>query len=75
MTAQRKFKCYDCGYEWEVPYGTGRPADCPNCKSANIHRAEEDRGYARGRGGGFGTGRGPSSEGRGRGGQGRGPRQ
>ena len=29
------------------PYGTGRPENCPSCKSGNIHRAEEDRGYAR----------------------------
>lgn len=44
---QRKFKCYDCGYEWELPYGTGRPQTCPECKSVNLHRAPEDRGYAR----------------------------
>jgi len=23
MIAKRKFKCYDCNYECEVPYGTG----------------------------------------------------
>jgi len=48
----KKFKCYECGYEWEVPYGTGRPLKCPKCGSSNIHRAPEDRGYARRRGGG-----------------------
>ena len=47
MAESRKFKCYDCQHTWELPYGTGRPAECPECKSANIHRAEEDRGYAR----------------------------
>jgi predicted Zn-ribbon and HTH transcriptional regulator len=40
----RKFKCYDCGNEWEVPYGTGRPSECPKCKSRNIQRHPEDRG-------------------------------
>jgi rubrerythrin len=48
MAATRKFKCYDCQHTWEISYGTGRPENCPSCKSGNIHRAEEDRGYARG---------------------------
>lgn len=43
----RKFKCHDCGKEWEESYGTGRPDKCPVCSSTNIHRAPEDRGYAR----------------------------
>jgi predicted DNA-binding protein (UPF0251 family) len=55
MANMRKFKCYDCNHEWEMPYGTGRPQECPQCKSKNIHRAEEDRGYARA-GRGFGRG-------------------
>jgi len=57
MDSMRKFKCYDCNHEWEIAYGVGRPNECPQCKSMNIHRAEQDRGYARsGRGGGFGHG-------------------
>jgi predicted DNA-binding protein (UPF0251 family) len=48
MTAMRKFACCDCQHSWELPYGTGRPDDCPSCKSGNIHRAQEARGYARG---------------------------
>jgi predicted DNA-binding protein (UPF0251 family) len=48
MAAMRKFKCYDCQNSWELPYGTGRPGNCPSCKSGNIHRAQEDRGYDRG---------------------------
>ena len=47
MTGLRKFKCYDCSHTWELPYGTGRPIECPQCKSKNIHRAKEDRGYSR----------------------------
>jgi predicted DNA-binding protein (UPF0251 family) len=46
MSEMRKFRCSDCRHAWELPYGTGRPLDCPSCKSANIHRAVEDRGYA-----------------------------
>ncbi|MBU7014420.1 MAG: DUF134 domain-containing protein [Theionarchaea archaeon] len=48
---QRKFRCYDCGQEWELPYGTGRPPACPECGSENFHRAPEDRGCRRGPGG------------------------
>jgi len=51
MADVRKFKCYDCGNRWELPYGTGRPSQCPSCDSKNIHRAEEDRGTHRHRGG------------------------
>ena len=46
MAETRQFKCYDCQHKWELPHGTGRPAECPECKSVNIHRAEEDRGCA-----------------------------
>ena len=50
MAEMRKFKCADCRHTWELPYGTGRPENCPSCKSANIHRAEEERRYGRGLG-------------------------
>jgi predicted DNA-binding protein (UPF0251 family) len=55
MAAMRKFKCHNCQKSWELPYGTGRPENCPSCKSRGIHRAEEDRGYARGSGKGQGA--------------------
>ena len=45
--ANRKFRCLDCGHEWEEPHGRGRPGSCPKCESKNIHRAPDDRGYAR----------------------------
>ena len=54
MASMRKFKCSECRHSWELPYGTGRPGGCPSCKSGNIDRAEEDRGYARRVGGGQG---------------------
>jgi uncharacterized protein len=50
VTAVRKFKCYDCQHSWELPYGTGRPDNCPSCKGENIHRAE---GWGRGQGRGM----------------------
>jgi predicted DNA-binding protein (UPF0251 family) len=56
---ERLFKCYDYQNEWQEPYGTGRPAKCPECGSKNLHRALQDRGHAR-RGG-----RGRSRHGRG----------
>ena len=43
----RKFKCSACGHEWSEPHGIGRPNICPKCGSGNIHRAPQDRGYAR----------------------------
>ena len=55
MAGRRKFKCYECRHVWESAYGSGRPGECPKCQSKNIHRAEEERGYARARG--FGRGR------------------
>jgi len=64
VMAQRLFCCSDCGHRWGVAFGTGRPACCPQCKSANLHRAEGERGFACGGGGrrescGQGRGRGP----------------
>jgi DNA-directed RNA polymerase subunit RPC12/RpoP len=43
----KKFKCLDCGNEWDEPHGKGRPEACPKCGSKNIHRALQGRGYAR----------------------------
>ena len=56
---ERHFTCSDCKNEWTLPYGVGRPSACPKCSSSNIHRAPQDRGWARaggGRGRGFGRG-------------------
>jgi len=47
---ERHFVCYDCKHEWTSPYGAGRPDECPQCKSVNIHRAPQDRGGFMGRG-------------------------
>jgi len=50
MASMRTFRCHDCQHSWELPYGTGRPENCPSFNSGSIHRAEVDRGYARGDG-------------------------
>ena len=57
MVSQREFVCSDCQHRWAIPYGTGRPAACPQCQSRNIQRAPEDRG--RDRRGNWGPGGGP----------------
>jgi predicted DNA-binding protein (UPF0251 family) len=44
MADMRTFKCSDCGHTWQVAHGTARPAECPECKSANLHRDESERG-------------------------------
>ena len=54
---EKHFICYDCKHQWNMPYGSGRPNECPKCKGVNIHRAPQDRGWVRA-GGGFGRGRG-----------------
>ena len=62
MVQQRTFHCFDCGHEWQVPFGTGRPHACPSCQSDRIVRVDAERGYrcrgGHGRGRGWGGGRG-----------------
>ncbi len=61
---KRKFKCLDCGHEFEEPFGKPRwMIKCPKCGSENIIRADAPagwcgRGYGRGAGRGRGRGRG-----------------
>lgn len=52
---KKKFTCSDCGHNWEKPYGTARPSECPSCGSRMVHRAEDDRGIGRRRGHGRGN--------------------
>jgi uncharacterized protein len=47
MAAMRKFGCSECNQQWEIPYGTGKPCECPQCKGRNLHRVEDDKGCAR----------------------------
>lgn len=39
MTQTRTFTCQACRNTWEVPFGTGRPEGCPQCRSASFHRS------------------------------------
>lgn len=38
MSLTRSFRCSSCNSKWELPFGGGRPQDCPECKSTNFHR-------------------------------------
>jgi predicted DNA-binding protein (UPF0251 family) len=44
MSNKRKFHCSHCEYSWEVAYGTGRPSECPQCRSGAISRVDGGRG-------------------------------
>lgn len=43
----REFRCGACQEKWQVPYGTGRPAECPRCGGTNIHRVSDDGAHGR----------------------------
>jgi len=45
MLQERNFGCADCRHEWAVPFGTGRPHECPKCGGSNIHRSAGDKEY------------------------------
>ena len=44
MAEMRTFRCNECSHTWQVPFGTGRPAQCPACHSRNFCRADQERG-------------------------------
>ena len=71
MAEQRSFVCLECGHEWQLPFGTGRPAECPECKSTGIRRADKQRGTGQGKGSGRGLGSGRGVKTGNRGGVGR----
>ena len=50
MAQMRKFVCNACEHAFDVPFGTGRPTECPACHASEVCRAPEDRGgHGRGR--------------------------
>jgi uncharacterized protein len=53
MTEMRTFQCGDCQHVWSIPHGTGRPQECPACKSRQIHRRLDEAGGSRGGGRGI----------------------
>jgi uncharacterized protein len=38
---KRSFTCCQCRHRWMVPFGVGKPDECPECKGTDIHRSEE----------------------------------
>ncbi len=40
IAGMRKFECEDCRHSWELPFGTGRPENCPACKGGKIYRTK-----------------------------------
>jgi DNA-binding XRE family transcriptional regulator len=54
---EKRFHCGGCKHEWSVPYGMGRPDECPECSGSNVHRSIDDRGRGRRGGSGRGSGR------------------
>jgi len=39
---QRQFLCSDCRHGWSATIGSGRPPECPICRSRNFRRAPQD---------------------------------
>jgi hypothetical protein len=37
----RKFTCDRCKEAWGVPYGAGKPEECPKCKNRSVHCSDE----------------------------------
>lgn len=35
---KRHFSCDDCQHTWSLNFGSGRPSQCPQCQSMDIHR-------------------------------------
>jgi predicted DNA-binding protein (UPF0251 family) len=39
----RLFQCISCNFEWEEPFGSGRPKHCPSCKENELYRVGKKR--------------------------------
>ena len=39
----RLFHCTNCQFEWEAPFGSGRPKHCPSCKENELYRLGKKR--------------------------------
>jgi predicted DNA-binding protein (UPF0251 family) len=48
MAQKRTFQCSKCEHSWQVPFGSGRPASCPQCGSKNFCRSDAERGRGSG---------------------------
>ncbi len=54
MPEERMFKCNQCQHVWGLPYGTGRPEECPKCQTRSVSRVSDPQDSCRrgGKGGG-----------------------
>jgi hypothetical protein len=43
IEGKRVFVCRSFQNEWEVAFGTERPAAYPNCQGKHVHRSRKDR--------------------------------
>ena len=43
ISKARLFHCTHCNLEWEAPFGSGRPRQCPACKENEFYRLGENR--------------------------------
>jgi uncharacterized protein len=58
MNEMRNFACSDCRRQWQVPFGTGRPGECPACHGRNFQRSMA----CRSQGSGYGQRHGPKKQ-------------
>lgn len=42
MISTRAFRCASCNARWEMPFGGGRPQQCPQCNGTNFHREHSE---------------------------------
>ena len=40
MDIKREFRCGACDHQWEAPWGSCRPPDCPSCGNQGIERVQ-----------------------------------
>ncbi|HUL80383.1 MAG TPA: DUF134 domain-containing protein [Vicinamibacteria bacterium] len=40
FVGERRFRCEACRHEWSLPFGTGRPEGCPDCRSEAFRRTD-----------------------------------
>ncbi len=38
VSKARLFRCINCDFEWEEPFGSGRPKCCPSCNENKFYR-------------------------------------
>jgi uncharacterized protein len=44
LPEQRTFRCGQCEHTWAMPFGSGKPALCPECSGGAVHRFDDQAG-------------------------------